>query len=142
MDSDLLSDIYEYIPEKFFLKKQAPRFDIYRYSTERILGVYELFYISKNNTSIFNLPSYLKIYYSTEPDESLDVAIKWCKDGKYYRKDGPERIYEFTRPPNYCSVVKMNSKDTGSYVEGPCYPKYTKWIFSEEIKSLIEKEIL
>ncbi len=36
MDSDLLNDLYAFIPEKFFLKRGEPRFDVYRVLTRRI----------------------------------------------------------------------------------------------------------
>lgn len=59
MDSDLLNDLYSFIPEKFFLRNKNPSFDVYR-TIARDTSLYRegwscVTYIT--NRPIFDFPS-------------------------------------------------------------------------------------
>jgi hypothetical protein len=94
MDSDLLNDLYAFIPEKFFLKKGEPRFDVYRALTRRTEYPGSVKYVTNYGNSVFDMPAIIEI-------NSGAVLLSWRRNGKLYRGNDLVDIQEFKNRSEY-----------------------------------------
>jgi hypothetical protein len=123
MDSGLLNDLYEFIPEKFFLRGRKLNFGVYRMKTRQIRKYNVLRYVTDEAISITGIPHNIRVReYSIlgnlgVPKYDFTVTLEWICDSEITRGGGSEP----TDSTRIIDSIKI-SKDE----------KYKEWLVPEK----------